>query len=236
MTRRMPLWGIALSLVLGWGSLAFAQEPPVSAANDSLTTTGEEAAPGEAVAPGAGAETPQSAAADTTVVRKRRMEKSTRYYFNLGVGSAINYLPDSFKDSYDPAFGLRIGGGVARDMFQLGVTISYNFFFSNAPTELFPDDLNILTIFGDLKVVPVGKSIKPYLLVCGGYYRQWIVDTGMEENVLGYGAGVGVDLELDRTRHLYIEGRYVQGQTRETTEDGANTEMIPFTLGVAWVF
>lgn len=232
MTRTMPFWAVAISLALGWESLALAQQQtPVSAANDSLSTSGEE------VAPTTGGDGPQSMSPDTTAAthRVRSGQRATAYYISLGIGSAINYLPDSFKDSYDPSFGLRLGGGVSRSSLQLGVTFSYNFFFSNAPTNLFPDDLNILTIFGDLKFVPVGNTVKPYLLLCGGYYRQWIVNAGQEENVLGYGAGFGVDLELDRSRHLYLEGRYVQGQTRET-EDNANTELIPFALGVTWFF
>ncbi|MDH4037687.1 MAG: porin family protein [Candidatus Krumholzibacteria bacterium] len=232
MTRKMPLWGVVLSLALGWGSLAYGQQQtPVSAANDSLTTTGEE------VAPTTGGAGPTEMTADTTgtIRRVRRADDRLMYYMSMGVGSSINYLPESFKDSYDPAFGIRIGGGVTRYNLRLGISISYNFFFSNGPTTLYPDDLNILTVFGELKYVPVGKTIRPYLLACGGYYRQWIVNTEYTENVLGYGGGAGIELVIDKVRHLYIEGRYVQGQTRET-EQQANTESIPMALGVVWVF
>jgi hypothetical protein len=232
----MALWGAVLSLGIGWESLAYGQQqapPPVSAANDSLTTTGEE------VAPTTDAAGPTEMHADTTAVRRvRRAQDRLRYYIALGVGTAINYLPDSFADSYDPSFGLRLGGGVSKRNVRLGVTASYNFFFTNAPTDLFPDDLNILTVFADLKFVPVGKTIRPYILACGGYWRQWIVDIDYVEGVLGYGGGAGVELEIDRSRQLFIEGRYVQGQTRDpdNTDAKANTETLPFTLGVTWVF
>ncbi len=232
MTRTMALWGAALSLVLGWQSLAFGQQAtPVSAANDTLKTTVEEAAP---TTGGAG---PTEMTADTTrTVRKvRRAQDRTMYYISLGVGPAINYLPDSFKDAFDPAFGIRIGGGVTRYNIRVGVTFSYNFFFSNGPTTIYPNDLNILTVFGDLKFAPVGSTVRPYLLACGGYFRAWIVNAEYKENVLGYGAGAGIEFEMDKTRRLFVEGRYVQGQTRET-EKKANTELIPFTIGVLWAF
>lgn len=230
MKRTLALWGAVLSLVIGWESLAWGQQQtPVSAANDSLTTTGEE------VTPTTGAEGPTEMHGDTTaVVRTRRGQDHLMYYMSLGLGSAINYLPDSFADNYDPSFGLRVGGGVTRYNVRLGIDISYTFFLSNGATTLYPDDLSILTIFGDIKYIPVGKTVRPYILVCGGYYRQWIVDK-VTENVLGYGGGAGVEFEIDKTRHLFVEGRYVQGQTRET-EKRANTEVIPFTLGVVWVF
>lgn len=233
MKRTIALWGAVLSLLLiGWEAPAFGQQQtPVSAANDSLTTTGEEEAP--PTTDGAG---PTEMRADTTeVLRVRRGQDQMMYYMSLGIGSAINYLPDSFKDSFDPSFGLRIGGGVTRDNLRLGVNISYNFFMSNEPTTLYPNDLSILTIFGDIKYIPLGGTIRPYILACGGYFRQWIVNADYVENVLGYGAGAGVELEIDRARHLFVEGRYVQGQTRET-ERRANTEVIPITLGVVWIF
>ena len=229
---RMPLWGAVLSRVIGWGSGAYAQQAtPVSAANDSLTTTGEEAKP----ASGGGA--PTTMVSDTTAVKRRVRSGADRttYYMSFGIGSAINYLPDSFKDSFDPAFGLRLGGGASRHDLRLGVTFSYNFFFSNGPTSLYPSDLNILTIFGDLKYIPLGTTVRPYILVCGGFYRQWIVNEDYTENVLGYGGGAGIELEIDKMRHLFVEGRYIQGQTRET-EKAANTELIPLTLGVVWIF
>jgi hypothetical protein len=232
MTRKMPLWGVVLSLALGWGSLAYGQQQtPVSAANDSLSTTGEEAAPAT------GGASPSAMTADTTtaVRRVRHGEDRMMYYISLGVGSSYNYLPESFKDSYSPAFGLRLGGGISRYNLNLGINFSYNFFFSNGPTTLYPDDLNILTVFGEIKFVPAGKTVRPYILACGGFYRQWIVNAEYTENVLGYGAGAGIELVIDRVRHLYLEGRYIQGQTRET-EKQANTESIPMSLGVVWVF
>ena len=110
---------------------------------------------------------------------------------------------------------------------------SGKFFFANGTT---PNDLNILTLFADVRYVPLTTSVRPYVLVCGGLYRTWIVDENYTENVLGYGAGVGVELEIGKTRMLFVEGRYVQGQTRERTELKSNTEVIPFRIGITWVF
>jgi hypothetical protein len=234
MTRMTALWGTALFLLIGWGPLAYGQtQAPVSAANDSLTTTGEE------VAPAPGNDTgPTSMTADTTQATRtvRRGEDGLKYYISLGIGGAINYLPDSFKDGYDPSFGLRVGGGVTRYNLRLGVVASYNFFLSTGPTTLFPDDLNILTVFGEIKYVPVGTTVRPYIVGCAGLFREWIVNTGYTENVLGYGGGAGVELAIDNNRNLYLEARYIQGQTRERTEEARNTELIPFAFGVIWGF
>lgn len=225
------LWGTILSLVLGWESLAFGQQQtPVSAANDTLTTTGEEAAP---TTDAAG---PTEMQADTTAaLRSRRGQESMMYYMSVGVGSAINYLPDQFKNNYDPSFGLRFGGGVTRYNLRVGVDFSYSFFMSNEATTLYPNDLSILTVFGEVKYVPTGKAIRPYIIACGGYFRQWIVNADYAENVLGYGGGAGLELEIGKGRHMFVEGRHIQGRTRET-ERKANTELIPFTLGVVWTF
>jgi hypothetical protein len=229
--KRTLLWGAVLSLLFGWESLAFGQQQtPVSAANDSLSTTGEE------VAPTTDAAGPTGMQADSTVVvRRRHGQERMTYYMSIGVGSAFNYLPESFKNSFDPSFGLRVGGGVARSNLRLGINLSYNFFLSNGPTTIYPNDLSILTVFGELKYIPLSKSIRPYLLACGGLYRQWIVNADYAENVLGYGAGVGLEFEIGKYRQIFIEGRYIQGQTRET-EQKANTEVIPFALGVIWMF
>jgi hypothetical protein len=71
--------------------------------------------------------------------------------------------------------------------------------------------------------------------VCGGYFRQWIVNLDYTENVLGYGGGAGVEMGIDKTRRLFLDVRYIEGQTRET-QDQANTEIIPVRLGVTWEF
>ncbi|HEX5132104.1 MAG TPA: outer membrane beta-barrel protein [Candidatus Krumholzibacteria bacterium] len=226
------LWGTTLSLILAWGSLAYGQQQtPVSAADDSLTTTGEEVKQTTNTA-GPTSMQPDSVAATRKV---RRGADKMMYYFSLGIGGAYNYLPDSFNESYSPSFGLRLGGGVSRYNLRLGVIASYNFFLSTGPTTIYPNDLNILTLFAEVKYIPVGKTVRPYVVVCGGLYRQWIVNEDYMENVLGYGGGAGIELMIDKTKRLYIEGRYVQGQTRET-ERKANTEIIPFGIGVAWVF
>jgi hypothetical protein len=61
------------------------------------------------------------------------------------------------------------------------------------------------------------------------------VDLDYTENVLGYGGGAGVEVELDRVKRLFLDVRYVQGQTRETASK-SNTETLPIRLGVTWEF
>jgi len=223
------LGAVMLSLYLAGAGTALAQQPPRAAANDSLKTTGEEAVP---AAPGGG---PMEMQSDTSAVQRRTFQKKTSYYVSLGLGSAYNYLPDSFRSGYDPSFGLALAGGIAWNDLRAGVSFSYNFFFSTGPTTLYPDDLNVGTAFLELRYEPTKSTARPYILACGGYYRQWIINAHYAELVLGYGAGAGVDIEIDRIRHLFVEGRYIQGRTRET-EKQANTILIPFRLGVSWVF
>jgi hypothetical protein len=65
-----------------------------------------------------------------------------------------------------------------------------------------------------------------------------LVETGdlfYDENVLGYGVGGGIEVELDKVRRLFLEGRYIEGQTRETQER-ANMVILPFRLGLTWEF
>jgi hypothetical protein len=103
-----------------------------------------------------------------------------------------------------------------------------------------PNDLNVFMAFLDVMYVPTKTAARPYLLVCGGYYRQWIVNLDYTENVLGYGGGAGLEMELDRTRRLFVEGRYIQGRTRKNqpnvNSDMSNATIVPFRLGVTWEF
>jgi hypothetical protein len=89
-------------------------------------------------------------------------------------------------------------------------------------------------LFADFKYSPLTGAARPYLLVCGGLYRTWIVDEDYTESVLGFGGGAGVELKIGDTRRLFFEGRYIQGRTRERTEEAANTEVIPFRFGLVW--
>jgi len=92
----------------------------------------------------------------------------------------------------------------------------------------------VLMLFVDLKYFPFSSAARPYVLACGGLYRTWIVDEDYTEMVLGYGGGAGIEVEIGETRRLFLEGRYIQGQTRERTEERANTEVIPFRFGMTW--
>ncbi len=235
MKRTYAFWAAVSLCLVASAAPALAQEqpptssptqPPVSAAEDTLKTTGEEkpaAAP--AVAP------PDTI---TTGARSRRASKAQRTIhpiFSLGIGSAVNYQPDSFAENYDPSFGILLSGGARRGPFILAASFDYNFFFASGTT---PNDLNVLMVFADFKFSPLSGAAQPYLLVCGGLYRTWIVDEDYTEMVMGSGGGAGVEMKIGETRRLFLEGRYIQGQTRERTEDAANTEVIPFRFGMTW--
>lgn len=205
------------------------QQQPASAPGDSLKATGQEAPPAT------GIET--MAAPDTTVapVVKHRRQERMMYYASLGLGSAYNYLPDSFNHDFSPSFGLGVAGGVTKYNLRLGISASFNFFLKKGIVTLHPDDMNIFTVFGELRYVPLESVIRPFVLGCGGYYRQWIIHEDYVENVLGYGGGAGIEIQIDKVRRLYIEGRYIQGRTRQTEKE-SNTELMPFLIGVTWVF
>jgi hypothetical protein len=82
------------------------------------------------------------------------------------------------------------------------------------------------------------EKARPYILVCGGYWSQWVVDLDYDEDVLGFGGGAGVEMEIDRTKRLFFDVRYIEGQTRKYQEginvDESNTVIIPARLGVTW--
>jgi hypothetical protein len=201
--------------------------PPASdASGDTLKTRGE-------VSP----KTPEAEAAPDSMsaaAKARRGQISAgnprSYIVSLGLGSAVNYQPDDFKDNYSPSFGGVLAFGVRQYGFTAGVNFNYNFFLRNGTV---PNDLNIFTVFAEILYSPFKSKARPYLVLCGGYFRQWVVNLDYTENVLGYGGGAGVELALNRSRRLFLDARYVEGQTRKTQE-AANTVIIPIRLGVSW--
>jgi len=201
--------------------------PPADASGDTVKTN----EPSGTAQPAAEADTTNASAA-----RIRRMgdasENQRKYIFSLGLGSGVDYNPPEFKDNYSPAFGAMLAFGARQYGFTGAVSFGYNFFLADGSV---PNDLSILTIFADLRFTPMKTKAHPYILVCGGYWRQWVVDLDYTENVLGYGGGAGVEIEIDRVKRLFLDARYIQGQTRET-ESKANTEIIPIRLGVTWEF
>jgi hypothetical protein len=205
--------------------------PPTDASGDTLRTD----APAPQATPAAEPDT--TAASRARERRARSTEDQLRYIFSLGVGAGIEYKPDVLKENYDPLFGLTLAFGARRYGVTAAVNAGYNFYLAKG---VVPNDLNILTVFLDLRYSPTHSKARPYLVVCGGYWRQWVVDLDYTENVLGYGGGAGVEVEIDRTKRLFLDARYIQGQTRQIEpgiNDGAyNTEIIPIRLGLTWEF
>jgi len=235
MKRTMAfLAAICVSAGVFTAPAALAQQPPTPAPADTVKAGGD--SPTAPVSPTQPTTAPATTAPDTAAAagararRARAADDRLGYVVSLAIGEAINYKPESFADHFDPLFGLMFSVGARRYGITVAGTFDYNFFLASGSE---PNDLNILNMFVDMKYMPVHSTARPYLVLCGGYFRQWIVDTDYTEGVLGYGGGVGVELEIDRVRRLFLEARYVQGQTRET-EQKANTELIPIRLGVTW--
>lgn len=152
------------------------------------------------------------------------------YSITFAVGSAQSQEPDNFRKGFDPSFGTLLGVGATKSMFELSVSFDYNFFLS-ATND--PYDVNVFMTFLNLKISPLKTTARPYLIAGAGLYSTWIVDLDLDENVGGFHAGAGLEFVIDKVRHLFLEGRYVQGQTRKT-EEKANTEIITGRLGVSW--
>jgi hypothetical protein len=181
---------------------------------------------------------PAQAAPDTmtAAAKARRVHMTTEaprsYALSLAIGSAVSQQPDDFKNNFSPSMGLMLAFDVRQYGFTAGINFNYNFFLAAGTV---PNDLNILTVFGELKYNPTKSKARPYLVVCGGYFRSWIVNLDYTEGVLGYGGGGGVELEIGRTRSIFLDARYIEGQTRKT-QDESNTVLIPIRLGVTWGF
>ena len=206
--------------------------PPTDAAGDTVKANTPQAAP----ATQAETDTTATSASSARARRMRTAAENQRHYIvSLGIGSGVEYKPDDFKENYSPAFGAMLAFGARQHGITAAATFGYNFFLAEG---VVPNDLSILTIFLDLRYSPTQSKARPYILVCGGYWRQWVVDLDYTENVLGYGGGAGVEVEIDRTKRLFLDARYIQGQTRTAQPDininKANTEIIPIRLGVTW--
>lgn len=199
---------------------------PTDAAGDTMQTN----AP-QQTAPSAAVDTTGNAAANAARERRMRANENQRsYIIQLGIGSGIELGPEEIKDNFSPLFGAMLAFGARQYGFTAAVNMGFNFFLAEGTV---PNDLNILTIFADIRYSPTRSKARPYLVVCGGYWRQWIVDLDYTENVLGFGGGAGLEIEIDRVKRLFFDVRYIEGQTRGT-ELEENTELLPMRLGVTW--
>jgi hypothetical protein len=176
-------------------------------------------------------------------------ENSIKFNTSIGLGSTLPLNPDEFKDWWDPSVGFMVDVGAARGILEASLNIDYSMFLTNA---IDPIDINILTAFINLKIKPLNTTARPYIFVGGGLYRFWIVDLDTYENVLGFGGGAGIEIEIDDSRRIFIEGKAVQGQTRlseigptllRSTDEKetipfrkANVEIIPIRTGITFVF
>ena len=157
------------------------------------------------------------------------------YSFSLGLGSAVAVEPEEFKDAYNPAFGFMLSFGAQKGLVELAVDFDYNFFMLQETSSITPNDVNILNIFLMARIKPIKSKARPYLLLGGGYYRYWIVNENLVENVLGYTGGVGFEAELSKRQRIFFEVRVTQGQTRDNPSK-ENTVTVPGRLGLTWVF
>jgi hypothetical protein len=189
-------------------------------------------------------------------------EKSIQFNTSIGVGSTLPLNPDEFDSGWNPSIGFMVDVGAARGMLEASVNLDYSFFREDLNRDLVADDINIFTTFLNFKVKPLNTTARPYIFVGAGWYRFWLVEMDIYENVLGYGGGAGVEIELDESRRIFIEGKLIQGQTRlrnnlptytgnETPAEemkkqkeesvrnllgNDNTETIPIRAGITFVF
>jgi hypothetical protein len=208
--------------------------PPADASGDTLKTKSEPPAKKEP----APADTTMSAAAKARRGHLTTAGSNSRsIFFSLALGSAAIRQTDEFKSNFRPSFGGMLNVGARQHGVQADINFNYNFFLADGTV---PNDLNVFMIFADLAYFPTKSGARPYVLVCGGYYRQWIVNLNYYDNVLGYGGGAGVEMALDKTRRLFVEGRFIEGRTRKiepkVNSDMSNTVTIPFRIGVTWEF
>jgi hypothetical protein len=153
---------------------------------------------------------------------------------SIGLGAGFPFAPDGFEEHWDPSFGAVLDVGAQRSLIEVSLAFDYNFFLSNG---LEPDDVNVLTAFLNLKIKPISKSsVRPYILIGGGYYRYWIVDLDITENTTGYQGGAGVELDISKTQRLFIDVKQVFGRTRDVNSTSANTSHIPARVGLTFVF
>ncbi len=148
----------------------------------------------------------------------------------LGSGAPVN---DQFDASFNPGFGALLDASVRKGWVELAADFDYSFFFREG---IDPRDANVSNAFLLVKIKPLRSKARPYVLAGGGYYRYWIVDENLYEGVLGAAAGVGVEAEINKHQHIFLEFKYTQGRTREANADRANTEAVVGRLGLTWLF
>jgi hypothetical protein len=165
---------------------------------------------------------------------QRRRGKVWQFSTSVGVGTGFPTSPDVFESNWDPSFGAILDIGVQRKMVELSLSFDYNFFLS---TGVDPNDVNMLSIFLNLKIKPIAKaSVRPYIIIGGGYFRYWIVDLDFVENTTGYQGGAGVEVDISKTQRLFVEVKQVIGRTRDTNPLEENTSYVPVRVGLTFLF
>jgi len=205
--------------------------PPVSDASGDTLKTGNPAAETPTATP---AQAPDTLSAGAKARREHLARETPRtYLISLGIGSAVAYKPDELTDRFSPSFGMMLSFGARQYGFMAGINLNYNFFLADGTT---PNDLSTGTIFAELQYSPGSSKARPYLVVCGRLFRSWIVNLDYSETVLGYGGGAGINLQIGAKRDLFLDARYIEGQTRKFSVDQANMVIIPIRFGVTWEF
>jgi hypothetical protein len=174
----------------------------------------------------------------------REDDNAIRFNASVGIGTAFPFNPDEFDEGWNPSFGLMVDVGASRSLLELSANVDYSFFLAEGQERTqedilggspIPSDANVLTVFLNLKIKPLKSVVRPYILVGAGYFRYWIVDQGLYENAIGFGGGAGVEVEIDKSRRIFMEGKNLHGRTRETARR-ANLELIPVRVGITFVF
>jgi hypothetical protein len=174
-------------------------------------------------------------ASSISLAQGRNDENAIKYSVSLGLGTSVPYNPDEFQDNWNPSIGLMLDVAAAKSVLELAANIDYSFFIADSRT---PDDINVTAFFLNLKIKPLKSTARPYIFAGAGIYRAWIVDLDVYETVIGFGGGAGVEIEVDKKRRVFIEGKSLHGRTRDSrlVSRRANMEIIPIRMGITFVF
>lgn len=187
------------------------------------------------------------------------------YSLSIGLGTGLPLKPDKdFSDDWKGSFGAQLEAMASRSLVGVGITFDYNFMTIENSSDATPEDINILTVFLNVRIKPIEKSaVRPYIIGGGGLYRFWIVNvtnpdrtvTSLYKNAIGYGAGAGIELDLGDNRAIYVEARNIIGRVNTIERDSGqkrpdgsrilvpfvnlkkeNIHHVPVRLGVTFVF
>lgn len=137
-----------------------------------------------------------------------RSDFTDRLYF--GIGAGVDVPVRDFNPVYGPGLGVdfligwRLGRLWERDQLELQLDLA-NFFYLASDEWVYN-----LRIMPELKYVFDGKGVKPYILGGAGLDSQSLFIGNYYLPIGGFDLafGAGVQFDLDRRTHFFIEAKY----------------------------